>query len=190
LSEGIERKGSAGNWADYFLRTERLGFRCWSDADEAMALAMWGDAEVRRWTGGPLSPEQARARLRREIANQKAHGIQYWPVFLLATGEHIGSCGMRPYKPSAAIHELGFGFFPAHWGRGLATEAARAAIEQAFGPVGAAALFAGHHPENEASRHVLGKLGFQYTHDEFYPPTGKMHPSYILTAESWRASRK
>src|SRR5882672_8774974 len=110
----------------WMLRTRRLGFRCWTEADEAMGLALWGDAEVRRYTGGPLSPEEVRARLRREIENQRALGFQYWPVFLLATGEHVGSCGMRPCRPEELIHELGFGFLPAHWGQGYASEAARA----------------------------------------------------------------
>ena len=50
----------------------------------------------------------------------------------------------------------------------------------AFETLGAKALFAGHHPANSASRHVLGKLGFHFTHEEFYRPTGLMHPSYLL----------
>jgi len=41
-------------------------------------------------------------------------------------------------------------------------------------------LFAGHHPENESSRQLLTRLGFTYTHDEWYEPTGQMHPSYML----------
>jgi len=41
-------------------------------------------------------------------------------------------------------------------------------------------LFAGHHPENHASRRILSKLGFRLTHEEFYPPTGLLHPSYLL----------
>jgi hypothetical protein len=42
------------------------------------------------------------------------------------------------------------------------------------------ALFAGHNPANQASRELLARLGFRYTHDELYPPTGLMHPSYRL----------
>ena len=43
-------------------------------------------------------------------------------------------------------------------------------------------LFAGHNPDNDASRQLLQQLGFQYTHDEPYAPTGRMHPSYVLSA--------
>jgi len=43
-----------------------------------------------------------------------------------------------------------------------------------------AALIAGHHPENHASGRALQRLGFNYTHDELYPPTGRMEPCYLL----------
>jgi RimJ/RimL family protein N-acetyltransferase len=67
----------------------------------------------------------------------------------------------------------------------LAQEAGRAVIAFAFENLGAEALFAGHHPANSASRRVLAKLGFQFTHDEFYPPTGLMHRSYLLTRRDY-----
>jgi hypothetical protein len=53
--------------------------------------------------------------------------------------------------------------------------------------MGIEALFAGHNPNNEKSGMLLGKLGFEYTHDEFYEPTGLQHPSYLLKRE--RAAR-
>ena len=142
-----------------------------------------------RLIGGPFPPERVRERLAREIATQAEHGVQYWPLFLLADGGHAGCCGLRPYKTREKIYEIGFHLRPAYWGRGYAAEAARAVQAYAFDRLGAAALFAGHHPANEASRRLLGKLGFRYTHDEFYPPTGLNHPSYLLTAEEFARSR-
>ena len=58
-------------------------------------------------------------------------------------------------------------------------------LRHAFTVLGADAVFAGHNPRNAASRRTLLKLGFRYTHDEFYPPTGLMHPSYVLPAGAW-----
>ena len=43
-----------------------------------------------------------------------------------------------------------------------------------------ALLSGSHNPGNQASRHLLETLGFRYTHDELYEPTGLMHPSYLL----------
>lgn len=75
-------------------------------------------------------------------------------------------------------YEIGFHLRPKFWGQGFATEAATAVMEYACTSLGAERLFAGHHPDNKASQKVLGKLGFQYTGDEFYEPTGLYHPSY------------
>jgi RimJ/RimL family protein N-acetyltransferase len=88
--------------------------------------------------------------------------------------------GFRPYGKQERVYELGFHFRRAFWGQGLAAEAARAVISYGFGTLGAEALFAGHHPLNEASRRVLLKLGFIYAGTELYQPTGLMHPNYWL----------
>ncbi len=166
----------------YFLRTERLGFGRWTLDDLPLAIALWGDPEVTRLLGGPFSEERIKERLSREIDTMTRAGVQYWPIFWIETGDFVGCAGVRPYKPEARILELGFHLRPAYWGKGLAAEAGSAVIKFAFTELGSAGLFAGHHPLNLASQRVLEKLGFQQTYEELYPPTGLMHPSYLLTA--------
>jgi [ribosomal protein S5]-alanine N-acetyltransferase len=174
--------GEVANHTGYFLTTERLGFRSWQPEDIDLALALWGDPVVSRFihAGGPPSPAAIEARLAREISMQAEHGIQYWPIFLLDGGAHVGCAGLRPYRPEQGILEIGVHLRPAFFRQGIAVEAARAVIAHAFEKAGAQALFAGHNPDNIASRAMLQKLGFRYTHDELYPPTGLMHPSYLL----------
>lgn len=172
------------------MRTKRLELRSWSPGDFELALALWGDPDVTRLFGGPFSEEWVRERLQREISNLETHGFQYWPVFLLETGEHVGCCGLKPYIPTRPlsiepIHEIGFHLHKAHWGRGYGEEAARAVIHRAFQELGGRGIFAGHHPENHASRALLTKLGFQYVYDEYFPPTGLQHPGYLLRAEEY-----
>lgn len=164
----------------YFLSTARIAFRCWSCDDLSLAEGLWGDPQVTRYLGGPFSDEQVREKLEREIATMSACGIQYWPFFLLPDLQHVGCAGLRPRIPEERICEIGFHLRPAYWGRGLAEEAAGAVIQFAFNTLGVKELFAGHHPENIASRKVLEKLGFRFTHREIYPPTGEMHPGYVL----------
>ena len=77
---------------------------------------------------------------------------------------------------------MGFYLRPPYWRMGLAEEAGRGVIEFAFSTLKANALFAGHHPHNAASGRVLGKLGFRFSHEELYPPTGLMHRGYVLIA--------
>ena len=164
----------------YFLKSARLGFRHWTKDDLPLALAVWGDPAVTRFVGGPFSPEQVAQRLDREIACQKNYNFQYWPIFLLKTGEHVGCAGMRAYKLEENIPSKGYYLRPRFWGQGFATEAGRAVISYAVGTLGSSALFAGHHPENAGSRKVLAKLGFTFTHKQLYPPTGLDHDSYLL----------
>jgi [ribosomal protein S5]-alanine N-acetyltransferase len=167
----------------YFLTSGRLGFRYWTQDDLSLAIGLWGVPEVTALTGGPLTPEEIRARLTTEIEQKKEHGVQYWPFFLLESGQHVGCCGLRTYRPEQNIYEFGIHLRPDFWGKGLATEAALTVIRYAFDKLNADALFAGHHPDNVASRQLLSKLGFVYTHDCFYAPTGLMHPSYLIRRE-------
>ncbi len=170
------------NVAAYFLTTKRLGFRTWRPEDIYLAVGLWGDPEVARfiYAGEPPGRVALEERLTREIAMQTEHGFQYWPIFLLEGGAHVGCCGLRPYRPEEGIHEFGVHIRPAFWRQGFAFEAGTAAIAHAFDRLGARGLFAGHHPANSASRRMLHKLRFTYSHDEFYPPTGLQHPSYLL----------
>jgi RimJ/RimL family protein N-acetyltransferase len=175
----------------FFLRTARLGFRTWSEHDLDLAIGLWGDLEVTRLIDarGKLSDDQVRERLLREIATAASYGMQYWPIFLIESQEHVGCCGLRPYDWPANILEIGFHICSAHWGCGYASEAASAVIDYAFGQLGATGLYAGHNPANHVSRHLLNKLGFRYTHDDYYAPTGVDHPAYLLTADDYNKTR-
>jgi [ribosomal protein S5]-alanine N-acetyltransferase len=108
------------------------------------------------------------------------HQVQYWPVFLLQSDDFAGCAGLRPYKNDGRILEMGVHLKPSHQGLGLGQEAARAVIEFAFKTLRVRELFAGHHPNNAASGRLLEKLGFCFTHEEFYAPTGANHLSYLL----------
>ena len=175
----------------YFLCTESLGFRHWREDDYELALGLWGDFAVTRLIDarGQLSGDQVRQKLQQEIATAAAYGIQYWPIFLLSTGEHIGCCGLRAYDLAQGIYEIGFHIRKQQWGLGFASEAARRVIKFAFDDLDANAIFAGHNPQNEASRKLLKKLGFYYTHDEYYEPTRLNHPSYLLIKEDFSGRR-
>ncbi len=143
-------------------------------------MSVWGDARVTRYVGGPFDAETVRARLEREIAAQASDGFQYWPMFELDGGAHVGCSGLKRSRSGDGVLEIGFYLRPEHWGRGLASEAARAVMDYGFDVLGARALFAGHHPENEGSRRVILGLGFRYSHHEHYAPTGLEHPGYVI----------
>ena len=164
--------------------TARLTFRRWSEDDLPLARILFGDPRVTSFVGGPFDDAAVTARLAAELANQRDHGVSYWP-FLLYGSREIGCCGLRPRAAGSAsrsdrVYELGFYLLPPYWGQGFAAEAGESVIAYAFDVLDASALFAGHHPENHGSQRALEKIGFRYTHDELYPPTGREHRCYEL----------
>ena len=73
----------------------------------------------------------------------------------------IGFCGPK-FLPEMQAVELGYRFLSDFWGKGLATESARAAVAYSRDVLRLGRLIALVHPENVASARVLGKLGFVF----------------------------
>ena len=176
---------------DFFMKTIRLGFSIWSGNDILEASELWGDPEVTKLiiTDGKMSKKQIQQRLKKEIETYNNFNVQYWPIYFFETNQNIGCCGLRPYNLENNIFEMGIHLKKKYWGKGLAQEACSAVIEYAFNTLGASALFSGHNPKNLASAQLLKKLEFTYLQDEFYPPTGLQHPSYLMTMQSYRTSK-
>ena len=84
----------------YFLKTDRIGFTRWTDVDLPLAQSLWGDPAVTKYicASGNFSQSDMENRLQKELEQEQQYGIQYWPIFELASGEFIGCCGLRPHK--------------------------------------------------------------------------------------------
>jgi RimJ/RimL family protein N-acetyltransferase len=82
-------------------------------------------------------------------------------LITLHDGTLIGGCGIHPGHQ--AEPEPGYWIGVPYWGRGYATEAARALIDYAFGTLGCEQLTSRARVSNPASRRVLEKCGFQWT---------------------------
>ncbi|ODN42870.1 hypothetical protein BGC07_07960, partial [Piscirickettsia litoralis] len=162
------------------MYSKRLGFGLWSHNLFSEALALWGDHRVTEFIDArsPLTESMVKEKLQTEIMAQQAVNMQYWPLFSLEQGEFVGVCGLRPYDKMQKTCELGFHICYQFWRQGLAREAAMAVIAYAGEKYQMSYLFAGHNPLNKSSKALLNKLGFVYSHDEYYPQTGLDHPSY------------
>jgi ribosomal-protein-alanine N-acetyltransferase len=115
---------------------------------------------VMRWIG-----THTREDVEREIAMQIEHqaslGWSFWAVEDRHTDRMIGDCGLQPLEHHGPEVELGYDLHPDAWGRGLATEAARAVIRQAFGPLRVDRVVAVVKPDHVASQRVLEKSGLR-----------------------------
>jgi RimJ/RimL family protein N-acetyltransferase len=89
-----------------------------------------------------------------------------FPIFLRATGEFIGTCGMEPFDFDGQPEvELGYRLCLNFWGKGYAKEAATAMLSYGFGNLKLTRIMAFVLPQNKASVRILDQLGFRYLHD-------------------------
>ena len=118
------------------------------------------DPEVARYlTITPSPPEQVELDLQGVVARWRERGYDRWAVEDNWTGQFLGWCGLQA-KPSHV--DLGYAIARAHWGRGLVTEAARAALRHGFEVLGFDTITALALPENVGSWRVMEKLGLTF----------------------------
>lgn len=163
--------------------TERLVLRRLAPGDAAALGQVFGDPEVMRFGDGPQAPEWVEGWLRRAEADYAARGYGPYGVVERAGGALIGYCGLF-YFPDLGGRpevELGYRLARAWWGRGLATEAALAARDHAFGALGLARLVALIDPGNRASIRVAEKLGMRRVGEVMLP--GYSHPDHLYAVE-------
>jgi ribosomal-protein-alanine N-acetyltransferase len=167
--------------------SSRLRFRQWTADDVPLAYQLWGDAEVTRFFGGPMTLPQAKDRLQLELDRQERFGIQYWPMFLREGGEFAGCAGLRPWREDESVREAGVHLARSAWGHRLGEEAVRAVIAHGFDTLGLRAITAGHGQGHTNSKALLGRLGFRYTHDELWSSAQLLCSFYQLDRENFSA---
>ncbi len=181
------------------LETERLLLRDWTEADAAPFAAINSDPRVMEFFTRPLSQAESDAFLARNQANIAADGWGLYAVEEKATGDFIGYVGLA--RPGFEAHftpaiEIGWRLARRTWGQGYASEAARAVVGHAFGPLGLDALVSFTAEWNKPSRRVMEKIGMtrdpaeDFMHPKL-PADHKLAPHvlYRLNRNTWRAAQ-
>jgi ribosomal-protein-alanine N-acetyltransferase len=140
------------------LTTDRLTLRPQEIGDASALSAILSDGEAMRFWSRPAITRLAVVEdLVREQQDAMTSGLcRYWTVE--EKGDVIGSVDLSLIENASA--ELGFLLRRDRWGYGIATEATRAVIAQAFGPLQLRRLAAAAQMGNFAARRVLEKCGF------------------------------
>ncbi|WP_329379272.1 GNAT family N-acetyltransferase [Streptomyces sp. NBC_01716] len=173
-----------------FLETPRLRLRACDEADLGRLIALDNDPGVKRFIDGgvPVEPKTFRAE-----ALPRLLGRGFWAAEERSTGEWLGWFELRPLNdPGWAEVELGYRLHRAVWGRGYATEGARALVRKAFTELGTERVTANTMTVNTASRRVMEKAGllFVRTYAEEWPEviegSEQGDVEYALTRGEWR----
>ena len=149
------------------LETPRLRLRPHLPGDAPFMVRLNANPACVRYTGDrafgdPSEADAVIAALRLQWAARRMGRLL---VEERCSGAPVGWCGLK-WHETAGEADLGYRFLEERWGRGYATEASRACIAQAWGPLGLDHILARAMPENVASVRVLEKLGFRFTGPE------------------------
>ena len=124
---------------------------------------MQQDVQMMAMIGGIRDEAASAAYLDRHMTHWREHGFGFWFLRDLATGRSAGIGGLRRLSLDGSDDvELGYGFLPAWWGRGLGTEFARATLGYGFDALAAPSVVALTTGDNHASQRVLRKVGLHF----------------------------
>ncbi len=172
------------------LETERLVLRRWREADVAPLAAINADPEVVRWIGdGSVADEARTAAAVVDWERQwDERGFGLFAVELRDTGELAGFTGLAvpAFLPEIMpAVEIGWRLGRAHWGRGLATEAARAVLHHAFTVQGHDRIVSVHQVGNVASERIMQKLGMRLDRETVHASVGRAVKVYAITRDGY-----
>lgn len=177
------------------IETERLILRTWEKEDAEAYFQINQDPKVIEFLLGPLTMEQVNDFILQMNSQSDKRGYAAWAVCLKETSELIGFIGLNyiewesPFTPAVEVAwRLGSQF----WGRGYATEGAKAALEYGFKNCGLKEIIAITVPANVRSIRVMEKIGLKrdFNNDFAHPKLSIDHPLsqhilYRLTVDGY-----
>ena len=163
--------------------TERLVVRDLTDADAEALYDMHRRDEVMRWLDRTPSTSVADELARLERWRALRHGdFGFFGIEEREGGRLVGVLVFKPFDDLPHI-DLGWRLNPDVWGRGYATEAARGALDRAFGTLGLDEVAATTLPGNARSRAVMERLGMTFAGDVIH--ANLPHVLYLLRREDY-----
>jgi len=145
------------------LETERLILRRFTESDADNLYELDNDPQVMRFiNGGIATPRKVIQDEHMPVflrLDRNYPGYGFWTVIERSTGKFLGWLSFRPTGSNPVEVTLGFRFRKAAWGKGYATEAARALIRKGFTEMGVQRVLATTYQDNLRSQRVMQKIG-------------------------------
>lgn len=180
------------------ITTPRLLLRPWKPEDLASFAAMNADQRVMEYFPATLSLDESKQAIDKYILHFKQYGFGWWAATLLDTGEFIGFVGLAhvnftaPFTPAV---EIGWRLAFDYWGKGYATEGAKAVLQYGFQVLNLDEIVSFTVVQNIRSQRVMERIGMHHdSKDDFdHPklPEGhwlRRHVLYRLGASEWETS--
>ncbi len=178
------------------LRTSRLVLRPWRSEDLPAFAAINADPRVMEFFPKVLDQAESDAMTTRVRTHFERRGFGLWAIEVVGAVDFIGFTGLcvtgfeAHFTPCV---EIGWRIAYDHWGRGYATEAARAAVKFGFQDLRLEEIVSFTVPDNLRSRRVMERLGMTHSSaDDFEHPNLpgghplRRHVLYRLSREAWK----
>ena len=172
------------------IETDRLLLRRWTLEDLDALLQVFSKPEV--WWfpfQRGLTAEETEGFLHRKLSEWDSRGWSQWAAVTKENPALIGFVGLAPpdFLPEVMpTVEVGWRIDPDYWGRGLATEGGRAALDFGFNVLGLKEIVSICEPANVASWRVMERLGMVHDHDTKHPALGVPLRVFKLARHQWR----
>ena len=151
---------------EIILETPRLLLRKKTVEDAPFFFELNSNILVTQYTGdGPFENLKAAEDIVKYVIGQyKQNGYGRWLVAEKETGNPIGWCGLK-FHPDTNETDIGYRLLESAWGKGYATESAKACIDYGFKHFNLNHIIGNAMKENTASINVFKKLGMTYLND-------------------------
>jgi RimJ/RimL family protein N-acetyltransferase len=175
------------------LETPRLVLRRWREEDIAPMAAVNADPEVMRWIrdGSVRDEQQTRAGVQAWESEWESQGFGLFAVEIRSTGELAGFTGLSVpnFLPEVLpAVEVGWRLGRSHWGQGLATEAAAAAVRFGFEERGLERIVSIAQVGNAASERVMTKRGMHLVRETAHPAGDRRVRVFALSSDQYAAT--
>ncbi len=177
------------------LETPRLILRRWREEDVAPMAAVNADPEVMRWIrdGSVRDEQQTRDGIQAWESEWESQGFGLFAVEIRSTGELAGFTGLSVpnFLPEVLpAVEVGWRLGRSHWGQGLATEAAVAAVRFGFEERGLERIVSITQVGNDASERIMTKLGMHPVRETVNPTYGRRVRVFELSSDQYLATTR
>lgn len=149
------------------IRTERLILRPWEESDFELFAEINNDQRVMEYLPSTKNREESDQTAQSFAEGILKRGWGFWAVSLIETGDFIGTIGLDDrYSLFPSMIEVGWRLNFSYWGKGYATEGAKAALAYGFGNLNLEEIVAFTAIQNERSKAVMKRVGLKHNPEE------------------------
>ncbi len=170
------------------IKTDRLILRRMREDDAEALFDIFSDPVAMHYFGVVFDRPRMNKWVKDNLEHEQRHGYSLLSVVLKDNSEVIGDCGFETDEiDGKLIVGIGFDFKRSYWGKGYATEAAKAVLEYGFTNFEFGSISGWIDPKNIPSQRVAERIGMSV--DKYVDRGGKKYALYSIKKKDWDTAK-